>query len=332
MRYLGSKVSVVEHIHREIARLAPSGTFCDPFGGVGVVGAYFKQRGYRVWSGDALTFAHYFQVARIQRNTRPSFRALCQTLGVRSRGEVVDRLNRQRKPFGWLYREYSERRRFFTPDNAAVIEGCRALIGRWARKGLLTSTERALLLASLIESMDKVANTAGTYYAYLKNWYRKALRPFRFRLIDPTPGRSSCRAMLCDATELVGKRHFDVLYLDPPYNERCYAAYYHLPESIARLGAPRVRGASGVPERKRVLSDFNRPRAAPRALRELLAVADCRLLAFHYSDAGLIEPDELRETLGSYGRVTELVVNATGYVTSPRCRLTKHRLYLVTHA
>lgn len=54
------------------------------------------------------------------------------------------------------------------------------------RMGLTSSKENSLLTASLIDSMDWVANTAGTYYAYLKGWSHKASRTFRFNLVQPT--------------------------------------------------------------------------------------------------------------------------------------------------
>ena len=138
----------------------------------------------------------------------------------------------------------------------------------------LTSGEKAFLVASLVDSMDRVENTAGTYYAYLKGLSRKARRPFRFHLVSPVKGGSSCSAHLMPAEELVAMKEWDVLYLDPPYNERSYSGYYHLPESMSRLETPQCTGLSGSPTGiPRPRSDFNRPAAAGHALESVLGEA-----------------------------------------------------------
>ena len=227
----------MKQIHEIVQRECPTGSLCDPFGGIGIVGSFFKRHGYAVTTGDHLLHAHYSQVARVQRDQTPSFRRLRESLGLPTARSVVDELNRQRSPASsWLVRHYAIQRRFFTPDNARRIAGCRNAIHRWRRNGLLSTQETAVLLASLVDSMDRVANTAGTYYAYLKTWYRKSLYPFRFDLIRPTRGKSRCRSLLGDARSIVSERHFDVLYLDPPHNIRRYSGYYHLPETICRAG------------------------------------------------------------------------------------------------
>src|SRR5208283_50944 len=190
----------------------------------------------------------------------------------------------------------------------------RAFIDGWHRSGLITQNERAILMASLINSMDRVANTAGTYYAYLKPWYRKALRPFLFELIPPTQGSPSS-AFLLDACTLVSIEKFDVLYLDPPYNARCYAQYYHLPETLALSQAPEVFGKSGIPHVGRVTSDYNKRDSALRELQRLVQTARFRYLVFHYSYSGLIGPAKLRALLSQYGAVEEHLLSSKGYST-----------------
>ena len=78
MRYIGSKTSTVEKIHEIVSRRFETGTFCDPFGGIGIVSSFFKEQGYKVVTGDVLQFAHYFQIAKLSSNRRPSFNKLKQ--------------------------------------------------------------------------------------------------------------------------------------------------------------------------------------------------------------------------------------------------------------
>jgi len=39
---------------------------------------------------------------------------------------------------------------------------------------------------------------------------------------------------------LIGKISGDILYLDPPYNQRQYATNYHLLETIAKYDNPKI--------------------------------------------------------------------------------------------
>lgn len=38
----------------------------------------------------------------------------------------------------------------------------------------------------------------------------------------------------------------DILYLDPPYNERQYAPKYHILETIAKWDNPKIQGITGM--------------------------------------------------------------------------------------
>lgn len=332
MRYIGSKTSIVEKIYEIVSQRVPTGSFCDPFGGMGVVSAYFKKKGYTVWTGDVLKFAHYFQIVRVQINRSPSFSKLCAEKKLDSPDRVIEILNGASPKDGWLVREYSQKRPFFIKPNAMRIQACRLLINRWTKSGWVTYNEKAALLASLVNSMDKVANTAATYYAALKKFYRKATKPFQFELLDFTQGNTKCRSFLCNAITLVAKRPFDVIYLDPPYNSRCYGRYYHLPETLAYGDTPCVIGKSGIPRTTRTISEFNRTGQAESALSKLLVNARFKLLAFHYADDGLINSNSIKTILGQYGTVERFKLTTRGYSTSSTRRVASHSLYLVQNA
>jgi adenine-specific DNA-methyltransferase len=249
-------------------------------------------------------------------------------LGISTAEEMFSLLRDAGPVRSWVHREFSVRRQYFTATNAMAIDGARREIERWHRQGLTTEATDLYLRACLIDAADRVANTAGTYYAHLKHWTPKALKQFELRPIQPVTGPSGCKAYVADVADLVGSRHFDVLYLDPPYNARDYAGYYHLPETIATGRRPRARGVSGIDAAPRPISAFTRPRLAETAMEELIELASCRLMVVHYSDEGLIPPGRLRSLLKSYGSIEEHVIEALGYGTSQQ-RLVRHRIYLV---
>jgi adenine-specific DNA-methyltransferase len=327
MRYFGSKASTLEGIERLVRTRVPRGTFCDPFGGIATVGAHFKSLGYQVFSGDMLRFAHYFQIARIEYSCAPSFQRLLEAIGMETPADVASYLNALTPRCRWFVREYALRRRFFTLPNAAQIDAIWRQIVIWRKSSLISHHEAAFLLASLINSADMVANTAGTYYAFLKKWHRKAVKDFRFDLLLPTRGLKG-HSFFGDAIDLVRLREYDVLYLDPPYNDRCYAGYYHLPETLASGRWRHVHGKSGVPTRS-PRSDFSSPIHAADALHELLESARFKLLVFHYSDSGIIAPQVVRNILRKYGRYQSFKLNATGYTTDSVHRDITHRVYVV---
>lgn len=222
-----------------------------------------------------------------------------------------------------------KKEKFFTNLNARRIQACRRKIIFWSQEGWINDLEHISLLASLINSMDKVANTAGTYYAYLKKWYRKALKDFNFELITPIYSKEKCYCYLKPAEQLIKNLYFDILYLDPPYNQRSYAHYYHLPETIALEISPKVYGMAGIPKNITNFSRFNKPNEAKNALIDLLSNAKFKLLAFHYADDGIIPQKDIRDILSLFGEIEEFIINSKGYTTQEKARCIGHHLYLV---
>lgn len=329
LRYLGSKTLLVEQINELIGPQPKGSVFCDPFGGIGTVGSYMKQKGFQVISGDLLQFAHYFQKALIQLDAPPTFPNLISETG----GDVESFLNQISAQHGWLIKSYCEERSFFTQENAEHIQGCIDAIWGWKASQRINENEYAFLIASLIQSMDRVANTAGTYYAYLKRYYRKAIQPFNFRFLHPVQGEYLCQCYLEDANTLVKQHECQILYLDPPYNTRDYAKYYHLPETIARGEVPIPTGKSGVPDRHETRSPYIQQTKVEGAFRELLASSCCQMILFHYTDNGLLHEEFIRDTLSELGgTIEEYFFDCKGYRTSSLSSSvsSKHHVYKVT--
>lgn len=332
MRYFGSKVSTLNSILNIMPPSIKSGYFCDPFGGIGVVGSFFKSKGFRVYTGDILTFAHYFQASRISLSKTPPFKNLLSSLNLKYNIEIESYLNSLQPTYGWFTKEYSSDRMFFTKDNAGRIHSCMDTIHSWNVLQLLNDLEYKLLIASLINSADKVANTAGTYYAYLKQFNRRSLKRFDFSLINPEPGLSGCKSFLDDAQVVATKRHYDVLYLDPPYNERNYSRYYHLPETMALGQKPQLSGKSGMPQRPFPVTRFNSPSLAEKAFQDIINKASFNFLIFHYSGEGLIPHEMIMSLLSPLGESEVVEISGKGYTNKSTSRSTKHLLYVVKNA
>lgn len=83
--------------------------------------------------------------------------------------------NKEKK--GFFYKNYSpgdSERMYFSPENAGRIDYFRQSIEGWKISHLINEYEYSFLLASLIESISFVSNTAGVYGAFLKHWDPRA--------------------------------------------------------------------------------------------------------------------------------------------------------------
>lgn len=219
-------------------------------------------------------------------------------------------MNAVRKRRGFVWREYSPassarigiERRYFTEPNAQRIDGIRAALDQWLATGRLSDLEHLVLLADLLGATNKVANTAGTYGCFMSRWQQQALQPLVVlpRLM-PSDG-PGFTVTSTDATK-VEYRPDDVVYLDPPYTKRQYAAYYHILETIALGDSPSVTGVGGIRPWKDKASDYCYRTRAVNALRDLVAGIPSRRVLMSYSDEGHVSLDELGSVLSPLGDV-----------------------------
>jgi len=331
LRYFGTKASTSGHIAKLVNDLTPNATVADAFGGLGTIGEKLKVCGHQVTTCDVLTFPHMFQISRIECNNIPEFHVLKNEYNFESHDAILNYLNSQKAPRSWIVKEYAQKRGFFTESNAILLAGSWNTICRWDRKTLLNKHEKAFLISSLINSMDKVANTAGTYYAYLKKYHRKALRPFIFSWIPVFQGEYLGRALLGDALNQLSGKSFDVLYLDPPYNNRNYASYYHLPETLAGLKKKKLKDAtrSGVPKAAHPFSENIRQGMKMSYIEDLVSKIHWQYLVFHYCDNALIPLETIRNKLQTLGTMEEHIIPTIGYTTTKESRVRYHNVFTV---
>lgn len=303
VRYIGSKARVVAAI---IDRLGPpgEGLFVDVFAGTGIVSREASRRGWEVWANDHLLASTAMATAQLLSAADVPF----ATLG--GYGAAIQRLNAARPRRGFIFREYTpsarsasgHRRRYFTCANGMRIDGMRALVEEWYERDNITPAERTLLLADLLEAVNAVANTAGTYGCYLRHWIPPALRPIRLTPRELLPNSRPSKVTSLDAFKLLA-RPFDVVYLDPPYTKRQYAAYYHILETIAAGDKPQVGGVTGLRPWQDKLSDFCYKRRALGALVALALGIGARRVLISYNSQGHITLNELRKALACHGEV-----------------------------
>lgn len=332
MRYIGNKRKLIPFIRQGLAELGIQGeSACDPFAGTAAVAQFLKRHGYSVTTGDIMSFSYVLQWAYVVVDHRPRFPNLPE-VAAEANGDrdgdrlktVIAHLNRLDPQPGFIYEHFcpeghhgsEHQRRYFTPDNAARIDAVRQRIHEWQQEDRLTDEEHFVLLAALIEAADRVANTTGVYAAYVKTWQPNALKRLQLRPPRLATGTGRrCRAFQLDAVQLLEQvEPFDLLYLDPPYNTRQYAGYYHVPEIIAEgwfHERPTLRGKTGLPEDDDKRSDWSRRRGCEEAFERLVSIAPCRHILMSYNTEGIISEDCIEAALrrrgvpGTYRRLEQ---------------------------
>lgn len=313
MRYIGNKTKLLDFIGGVLRRrgIAP-GTAVDPFCGTASVARALKRHGFRVLASDLLEVGHVFGRTYVQAPALPDCRALADRVGTDHANPegVIAWLNRLPPRPGFIHEHFApegaDRRMYFTPANAARIDAIRSALGELHGAGLLADDGFFLFVTALVEAADRVANTTGVYASFVKTWQPNARNPLHLRLPRIVPGAGS-RALRAEARALVRQLEpFDLLYIDPPYNNRQYPAYYHIPEIIAmgwEPAPPVLRGKVGLllhDGEKR--SPFTSRRKGPAALEELIATAPCRYVALSYNAEGVIPEGDIVRILKAHGR------------------------------
>lgn len=296
MNYIGSKYSLMGFLTTTIADVAGTNTkgkvFADLFAGTGVVGKTFKEQGYRVISNDIQYYSYVLNKHLIE-NVPP--------LSV----DIVDSLNQLSGTEGFIYKNYcagsGSGRQYFTDQNGMKCDSIRIELERLKNCGDIDEAQYYYLLASLINSIDKYANTASVYGAFLKQVKKSAAKEFELELLPIVDGDKESKAYNENISNIIQKIGGDILYLDPPYNARQYCTNYHVLETIARYDSPELKGKTGLRDYSSQKSLFCSPRTVVEAFDDVLRHADFDYIFLSYNNEGLMPFDVIQHTMEKYG-------------------------------
>jgi len=318
MRFIGNKEKLLDWIYAMFQSNNVEGeTFFDFFSGTSSVGKFFKKKGYQTISSDLLYFSYVLQRAYLVNNKQPGFDKLLLNLKIKPNvlftnfELVIEYLNNLSLREGFIYRNYSpagtkkstQKRMFFIDDNAKKIDTIRIKIEEWNDENLLNEDEYFVLLACLLESVPLFANILGVYAAFKKDWDKRALKPFILKPVDIFVSSKEHFAFNRSSLELLDKFEYDIIYLDPPYNQRQYAPNYHLLETIARYDNPKIKGVSGMREYKNQKSNFCNKERALIDLEAILKSNNYKHVVMSYSDEGIMPQERIIEIMKKYGKL-----------------------------
>ena len=187
-------------------------------------------------------------------------------------------INRARLRDNYVSLNYGNK--YFRYNDAKLIGLIRQDIENSLANGDICKTEYYILLASLLYSFDRCANTVGHYDAYIRD---KDIRTaFSFELVEPIKTTKEVKVFRTDSNVLASKVRSDIAFVDPPYNSRQYSRFYHVMETITKWNKPILVGTAMKPPEEN-MSDYCRT-AAPVVFDDLIRKLDARYIVVTYNN------------------------------------------------
>ncbi len=317
-RYTGSKYKLAGWISDLIAENCSGNSFCDLFAGTAVMSRQMMNRMEELYLNDLLF------------SNEVIYRAFFEQLDYDSdklegiRREFTE-LDRSALPENYVSEKFGGK--FFSQKDALAIGHIRQAI---EDRNDLNAKEKNILLASLLYSADKAANTVGHYDAYIKG--KPIPDTFSFDLISPyhCPDKK-IHISRKDANQLAKEIHCDIVYIDPPYNSRQYSRFYHVLENLTTWRKPELFGVACKPEPEN-MSEYCR-NAAAKVFEDLIQSLDCRYIVVSYnntynskssSSKNKIELEEIQGILEQKGAVS-VYEKAHQYFNAGKTSLDDHK-------
>jgi len=317
MNYIGSKLSLLNFIEKSIDEVVGKNTdytFCDLFAGTGAVGTHFKKKGYRVIANDIQYYSYVLNRHYIGNHRELRFEKLIEIIPKLKYSDLADRksiiceyLQGLKGIEGFIFKNYcpqgsSEDRLYFTAENGQKCDAIREKIENWYNQNLINNDEYYFLLTTLLEAIDKCANTASVYGAFLKNFKKSALKPLQLLPAKLYVNDNDHEVFNEDVNVVISKISPDVIYLDPPYNARQYSTNYHLLETIAKYDNPEIHGKTGLRDYSKQKSLYCSRTKAKEAFSDLIDKAKAKYIFLSYNNEGLMSLDDIEEIMSKKGK------------------------------
>ena len=325
MNYIWSKLSLLKFLEESIWKVVKedSYTFSDLFAWTGIVGRYFKEKWHKIIANDLQYYSYVLNRHYIWNHKELYFENLIpllpklENISLSQRKQYVcDYLSNlewikwflySNYCFGWTkWREHE--RLYFSDENGKKCDHIRQTIEEWKENSYLTDDEYYFLLATLIESIDKVANTASVYGAYLKKLKKTALKPLKLNPAYLFINDHDHDVYNSDINMVITETEHDVVYLDPPYNHRQYSWNYHILETIAKYDNPKIKGKTWMRDCSWQKSLYCSRQQVKSAFMNLIWNIKAKYVFLSYNDEGLMSLDDIKEvmsTRGEYGFFTQ---------------------------
>lgn len=314
LNYIGSKFQLLDWILETI--LETTGwesfeykTIADLFAGTGIVSYHFRTHNSRVLSNDAEYYSYVIAYAFTQSVYSPTCKEVIATLNT----ELQD--DRYLSTIGFITDHYSphnsNERKFFTVDNAKRIDYIRCRLE--SLKPEISNQDYMFLLASLILSADSVSNVPAVYGCFLKNFKSKALKHLTLQPIhtNETATLDGSKTFNSDVLnkDFLDSIESDLVYLDPPYNERQYSKNYFPLNMIAKspeslLEEEPLKGKTGIPSGCFLSPFCKKGSTVENAFETLFQSLKTKWIVLSYNSESIITKEKMISLMEKYGTVS----------------------------
>ena len=307
IKYSGSKLRLLPYILSVIKSLPVKKVF-DGFSGTTRVSQALAKSGYQVTSNDAAIWSKVFGECYLKGRVTEELK------------EKIDYLNSLRGRSGWFTKYYGGKanggsavqsdgkKKIWQIHNTKKLDIIRPEIDKISNN----STERSVLLTSLILALDRVDNTLGHYASYLRKWSPRSFNKMKLEQPLIERGKGPHLVMCEDIFKALPKVKADFSYFDPPYgsnNEKMppsrvrYNSYYHIWKTIILNDEPDLAGKTNRrvdcsdTKSGSLFEEFRKDEEgrfiALKAIEKL--IKDCRspYILLSYSNGGRVTKEEI---------------------------------------
>lgn len=272
-RYTGSKLKIKDWIKSLIKDNCPNAkSFCDIFAGTAIVTDEMLNE-YETFILNDLLYSNEVVYKAFYQNESFDLNKLFEYQN------KYQKLDKDLLSDNYVSTNFGDK--YFELGDAKAIGYIRQDIEE--NKHRLNEREYSILIASLLYSFDRCANTVGHYEAYFKN--KKINRSFKFELITPYDTLNMHKNISIfrqDANELANNIQADIVYIDPPYSSRQYSRFYHILENITKWEKPELFGSALKPAPENMSKYCSV--SAKKAFKDLIDKLNCKYIVVSYNN------------------------------------------------
>jgi len=320
--YIGNKRSLIPFIDKEIIKIKKilgknKIILGDLFSGSGIVARAVKQHAEILVINDLELYSQIINSCYLSNYTdfdKEKYLYYCNIIN--------EKLSKKDFICGVISKNYApenekfiqkDDRVFYTTKNAAIIDTIRNEIDK------IDSEYKKYFLAPLLYMASVHNNTAGVFKGFYKDSQtgvgkfggngEHALNRIKgeIKIVEPVFSEFICDTLIFrkDANELVKEDFdFDIVYLDPPYNQHPYGSNYFMLNVVAQnCLSPEISKVSGIPSDWN-RSNYNKRQYALNAFNDLVNNIKSKFVIISYNSEGFISFDEMMELLRSFGKVS----------------------------
>lgn len=355
--YIGNKRRLLPFIENAFLNILEEDknikTALDLFAGSGSVSRLLKTLNLKVYSNDWEYYSYILNYAHICINEKDVKNMFKHTGGVENTINIINNIETINDKDRYISKYYAplddnnpdlkNERLFYTQYNATRIDIIRHNIEELYKNKAINKKEYYYLLASIIYEGATHTNTSGVFKAFHsgfggrnKDALKRILSPISLKELSLYDGIKGEVSML-DANEYVLKnkdKHFDLVYLDPPYNQHQYGSNYHLLNTIALWDKPEINKEIYINGKKtdkggirkdwvKTKSDYCYKKTAKDAFKNLIDNINASHIILSYSTDGIIDYDDLISILESKGKLKIVTSEYTKYRGAKRSVINK---------